>query len=116
MAKIDYRGALNYISELLQKKLKLSTSRARGKTYRLSSNRKYPPQDRFARPFEIYPVSDATHLKTCWRNTEPITPRLYSIASRPKRIRRVHITVARDKFRVNGEVKYACVLIFFASR
>jgi sulfite reductase (NADPH) flavoprotein alpha-component len=38
---------------------------------------------------------------------EPITPRLYSIASSPEaHSGEVHITVARDKFRVNGEVKY----------
>ncbi len=55
----------------------------------------------------IYPVKDAAQFEQVIPLLEPIAPRLYSIASSPEAHNgEVHITVARDKFNVNGELKY----------
>jgi sulfite reductase (NADPH) flavoprotein alpha-component len=56
---------------------------------------------------KIYPVKDAAQFEEVVSILEPITPRLYSIASSPEaHSGEVHITVARDKFLVNEEIKY----------
>jgi sulfite reductase (NADPH) flavoprotein alpha-component len=55
---------------------------------------------------KIYPVSNAAQFEEVIRILEPITPRLYSISSSPEaHSGEVHITVARDTFYVNEEVK-----------
>ncbi|HRO45596.1 flavodoxin domain-containing protein [Agriterribacter sp.] len=55
----------------------------------------------------IYPVKDATQFEQVIPILEPIAPRLYSVSSSPEaHSGEVHITVARDKFSINGEIKY----------
>ncbi|PVD53873.1 sulfite reductase [Terrimonas sp.] len=55
----------------------------------------------------IYPVKDAGQFEQVLQVMEPIAPRLYSISSSPEaHSGEVHITVARDKFIINGEEKY----------
>ncbi|MFT3750808.1 MAG: flavodoxin domain-containing protein [Agriterribacter sp.] len=55
----------------------------------------------------IYPVKDAVQFEQVLQVMEPIAPRLYSISSSPEaHSGEVHITVARDKFIINGEEKY----------
>jgi sulfite reductase (NADPH) flavoprotein alpha-component len=56
---------------------------------------------------KIYPVRDHAQFEEVIDILEPIAPRLYSISSSPSaHTGEVHLTVARDKFAVNGELKY----------
>ncbi|AKQ47733.1 sulfite reductase [Rufibacter radiotolerans] len=53
---------------------------------------------------KIYPVKDTDQFKEVLQILEPITPRLYSISSSLEAFDgEVHLTVARDEFRVNEE-------------
>jgi len=54
---------------------------------------------------KIYPVKDAAHFEEVIGILEPITPRLYSIASSlAAHSGEVHLTVALDHFTINDEV------------
>jgi sulfite reductase (NADPH) flavoprotein alpha-component len=56
---------------------------------------------------KIYPVKDARQFHAVIAILEPIAPRLYSISSSPEaHPGEIHLTVARDRFSVNGETKY----------
>lgn len=55
---------------------------------------------------KIYPLKDDSQFPDLIEILEPIAPRLYSISSSPQaHDGEVHITVARDKFHVNDELK-----------
>jgi sulfite reductase (NADPH) flavoprotein alpha-component len=54
-----------------------------------------------------YPVNEPAHFETFLQQLEPITPRLYSISSSLEAVDgEVHLTVARDKFSIEEELKY----------
>jgi sulfite reductase (NADPH) flavoprotein alpha-component len=54
-----------------------------------------------------YPVKEPEHFETFLQQLEPITPRLYSISSSLETVDgEVHLTVARDKFTIEEELKY----------
>src|SRR5450755_1699995 len=54
-----------------------------------------------------YPVKDAAHFKIFLQQLEPTTPRLYSISSSLETVDgEVHLTVARDAFSIEEELKY----------
>ncbi|MBO9564195.1 MAG: flavodoxin domain-containing protein [Niastella sp.] len=56
---------------------------------------------------KIYPVKDVQQFYEVVNILEPITPRLYSISSSPAAHGgEVHITVARDTFYINQELKF----------
>ncbi len=56
---------------------------------------------------KIYPVRDAAQFHEVMAVLEPTAPRLYSISSSPEaHSGEIHLTVAKDKFAVNGEVKH----------
>lgn len=56
---------------------------------------------------KIYPVNASTPFEEVVKILEPIAPRLYSISSSPDAHEgEVHLTVARDKFQVNEEIKF----------
>ncbi len=56
---------------------------------------------------KIYPVQDTAQFEEVISILEPITPRLYSISSSPEaHSGEVHLTVAKDYFTINEEVKY----------
>jgi sulfite reductase (NADPH) flavoprotein alpha-component len=56
---------------------------------------------------KIYPLKNSDQFEQLVGILELIAPRLYSISSSPEaHSGEVHITVARDKFSVNDEVKY----------
>lgn len=56
---------------------------------------------------KIYPVKDAAQFEEVIGILEPTTPRLYSISSSPEaHADEIHLTVCRDTFRVNEELKY----------
>ena len=56
---------------------------------------------------KIYPLKNSDQVEQLVSILEPITPRLYSISSSPEaHSGEVHITVAKDKFTVNEELKF----------
>jgi sulfite reductase (NADPH) flavoprotein alpha-component len=56
---------------------------------------------------KIYPVKDTTQFHAVVGILEPIAPRLYSISSSPEaHPGEIHLTVARDSFCINEEIKY----------
>jgi sulfite reductase (NADPH) flavoprotein alpha-component len=65
---------------------------------------------------KIYPPKDVAQAERALLNLEPITPRLYSIASSPEAhgSDEVHIIVARDTFEVNAVKKYGVCSNFLA--
>ena len=56
---------------------------------------------------KIYPVKDTAQFHAVVGILEPIAPRLYSISSSPEaHPGEIHLTVARDSFSINEEIKY----------
>jgi sulfite reductase (NADPH) flavoprotein alpha-component len=56
---------------------------------------------------KIYPLKNSNQVEQLVGILEPIAPRLYSISSSPEAHNgEVHITVAKDKFSVNDELKF----------
>ena len=56
---------------------------------------------------KIYPVKDIDQFHAVVGILEPIAPRLYSISSSPEaHPGEIHLTVARDNFLVNGDLRY----------
>jgi sulfite reductase (NADPH) flavoprotein alpha-component len=56
---------------------------------------------------KIYPLKNSDQFEQLVSILEPIAPRLYSISSSPEaHSGEIHITVARDKFSVNDELKF----------
>jgi sulfite reductase (NADPH) flavoprotein alpha-component len=54
-----------------------------------------------------YPVKDPAHFELFLQQLEPTTPRLYSISSSLETVDgEVHLTVARDAFSIEEELKY----------
>lgn len=64
---------------------------------------------------KIYPLKNADQFEHLIGILEPIAPRLYSISSSPEaHSGEVHITVARDKFSINDELKFGLCSNFLA--
>jgi sulfite reductase (NADPH) flavoprotein alpha-component len=64
----------------------------------------------------IYPLPSANTFEQLLVILEPVSPRLYSISSSPEAHNgEVHITVARDRFTVNEELKYGLCSDYLAS-
>jgi sulfite reductase (NADPH) flavoprotein alpha-component len=64
---------------------------------------------------KIYPLKNSDHFEQLIGILEPIAPRLYSISSSPEaHSGEVHITVARDKFSINDELKFGLCSNFLA--
>ena len=56
---------------------------------------------------KIYPVKDAVQFEEVIKILEPTAPRLYSISSSPQaHDGEIHLTVAKDSFEVNDEIKH----------
>jgi len=54
-----------------------------------------------------YPIKDPLHFEAFLQQLEPTTPRLYSISSSLETVDgEVHLTVARDAFSIENEMKY----------
>ncbi|HSC38734.1 MAG TPA: hypothetical protein VLD19_12715, partial [Chitinophagaceae bacterium] len=100
---------LQYIADLLKKKLSIFHMPERVvKQYSAIVQQEIPAtRIDLLDLLKIYPVNDTVQFEDVLEILEPITPRLYSIASSPEaHSGEVHLTVARDKFRVNEELKY----------
>jgi len=64
---------------------------------------------------KIYPVNDAKEFTEILKILEPTTPRLYSIASSSEaHPGEVHLTVARNCFSINGELKFGLASEFLS--
>jgi len=107
--KYSYRNEELTVSELMTKKLNISFLPDRVvKKYAAIVQQEIPETKiGFGDLLKIYPVRDASQFDEILQILEPIAPRLYSIASSPEaHSGEVHLTVARDTFMVNDEVKY----------
>ncbi|MDQ3683805.1 MAG: flavodoxin domain-containing protein [Bacteroidota bacterium] len=63
---------------------------------------------------KIYPVKNGDQFQKLIDILEPNAPRLYSISSSPQaHDGEIHLTVARDDFKINEEVKYGLCSDFF---
>jgi sulfite reductase (NADPH) flavoprotein alpha-component len=107
--KYAYRNEELTVSELMTRKLNISFLPDRVvKKYAAIVQQEIPETKiSFGDLLRVYPVKDAAQFDEVLQVLEPITPRLYSIASSPEAHGgEVHLTVARDKFMVNDEIKY----------
>ena len=65
---------------------------------------------------KIYPLRSNDDFNKVIDILEPVAPRLYSISSSPEaHSGEIHLTVARDKFFINDEVKYGLCSDFFCN-
>jgi sulfite reductase (NADPH) flavoprotein alpha-component len=107
--RYNYRNEELTVSELMTKKLNISFLPDRVvKKYAAIVQQDIPETKiGFGDLLRVYPVKDAAQFDEVLQVLEPIAPRLYSIASSPEaHSGEVHITVARDKFMINDEIKY----------
>ncbi len=64
---------------------------------------------------KIYPVKNADQFRQIVKILEPTAPRLYSIASSPEsHPGEIHITVAKNSFKVNSEIEYGLASEFLS--
>jgi len=104
-----HRNEEHTIYDLLRKKLNITYLPERVvKKYATLTNQEIP-ETRIGLPdlLKIYPVRDAGQFEEVIEMLEPTMPRLYSISSSPETHNgEVHITVARDTFSINEEIKF----------
>lgn len=113
----EYKNGAVNIYELLQKKLNIFYLPERViKKYSEIVHQEIPPvRIDLADLLRIYPVDNMEQFKDVINILEPITPRLYSIASSPEaHAGEVHITVAKNNFNINNEIKYGLTSNFLS--
>jgi sulfite reductase (NADPH) flavoprotein alpha-component len=106
---VTYRNETSSISDLLKKKLNIVFLPERVvKQYAAIVQQDIPPTNiGLLDLLKIYPVRDEAQFEDVINILEPIAPRLYSISSSPEaHSGEVHITVARNNFTINEELKY----------
>jgi len=106
---LSYRNEEITVHELLTKKLNIVYLPERVVTKYAAIVRQEIPETRIGLLdlLKIYPVKDTAQFLEVAAILEPIAPRLYSISSSPEaHTGEVHITVAKDSFLVNGEIKH----------
>ena len=114
---IDYKDELISVQDLLQKKLNIIQLPERVvKKYAAVVQQEIPDTKiDLLDLLKIYPVKDEKEFTEVLKILEPITPRLYSIASSPEaHAGEIHITVAKNSFTVNDEVKYGLASDFLS--
>jgi sulfite reductase (NADPH) flavoprotein alpha-component len=105
---LSYRNEQHTIYELLKKKLNIAWLPERVVKLYAGIVKQDIPATKIGLYdlLKIYPVSHAAQFEEVIGILEPITPRLYSISSSPEaHSGEVHITVAREQFRINDEIK-----------
>ena len=108
-ANIDYKDDLVSVYDLLHKKLNIVYLPERVIKHYAAIVQKDIPAKRIdlVELIATYPVANAEQFIEVIKILEPIAPRLYSIASSPEaHSGEVHITVAKNSFRVNDQTKY----------
>jgi sulfite reductase (NADPH) flavoprotein alpha-component len=114
---IDYKDELVSVSKLLYEKLNIIFLPERVVKHYASIVEQNIPATRIDLfdLLKIYPVKDETQFLEVVKILEPITPRLYSIASSPEaHSGEVHITVAKNSFKVNDELKFGLASDFLS--
>jgi len=114
---VTHKGGQENIYELLQKKLNIFYLPERViKKYSEIVHQEIPPvRIDLADLLRIYPVDNMEQFKDIINILEPITPRLYSIASSPEaHAGEMHITVAKNNFNINNEIKYGLTSNFLS--
>jgi len=114
---IDYKDELISVQDLLQKKLNVIQLPERVVKKYAGVVQQEIPVTKIDLPdlLRIYPVKDEKEFREILKILEPITPRLYSIASSPEaHPDEIHITVARNFFTVHDEVKYGLTSDFLS--
>lgn len=105
---VAFRNETHTVVELLKKKLNIAYLPERVVKQYAAIVKQDIPETKISLLdlLKIYPVSNAAQFEEVIGILEPITPRLYSISSSPQaHSGEVHVTIARDNFKVNGEVK-----------
>jgi len=114
---IDYKDELISVYDLLHKKINIVHLPERVVKKYASVLQQEIPETKIdlLDLLKIYPVKDELEFTEVIKILEPIAPRLYSIASSPEaHPGEIHITVAKDRFNVNGESKYGLASEFLA--
>lgn len=104
-----YKDAAQTVTELLSRKLHIVhlPERVVAKYGNLTGNDIPDTRMGLLDLLKIYPLKSPAQFDEVIKLLEPIAPRLYSISSSPEaHSGEVHLTVARDKFCINGEDKY----------
>lgn len=114
---IDYKDELISVYDLLQKKLSIIHLPERVIKKYASVVQQEIPDTKFdlLDLLKVFPVKDQKEFIEIVKILEPISPRLYSISSSPEaHSGEVHITVAKNCFTVNGELKYGLASEFLS--
>ena len=107
--EVTYKGETTSLQNLLQQKLNIAClpERVVAKYAALVGQEIPATKISLLDLLKIYPLKNATQVDELILLLEPITPRLYSISSSPEAASdEVHITVAKDTFRINDEIKH----------
>ncbi|MFL5809036.1 MAG: sulfite reductase flavoprotein subunit alpha [Flavisolibacter sp.] len=105
----SFRGIEHPVYELLKSKLNIVCLPERVVSKYASLVQQSIPETKIGLLdlLKIYPLNEGTDAAQLIELLEPVTPRLYSISSSPEAHGgEVHITVARDRFKINDETKY----------
>ncbi len=114
---IDYKDELISVYDLLQKKLNIIQLPERVVKKYASVVQQEIPETKIdlLDLLKIYPVKDEKEFTEVLKILELTTPRLYSIASSPEaHPGEVHITIAKNSFTVNDEIKYGLASEFLS--
>jgi sulfite reductase (NADPH) flavoprotein alpha-component len=116
-ANIDYKDELISIYDLLLKKLNIIYLPERVVKHYASVLQQNIPATRIdlSDLLKIYPLKDARQFVEILKILEPITPRLYSVASSPEaHSGEVHITVAKNTFTINDDTRFGLASNFLS--
>jgi sulfite reductase (NADPH) flavoprotein alpha-component len=114
---VSFRNETHTVIELLKKKLNIAHLPERVVKQYAAIVKQDIPETKISLLdlLKIYPVNNASQFEEVIGILEPITPRLYSISSSPNaHSGEVHVTVARDHFKMNGEIKQGLCSNFLA--
>lgn len=116
--KFDYKNEKLPAFELLRKKLNIVYLPERIVTKYAELTKQDIPKTKMGLLdlLRIYPLPVSVGFEPLLEILEPIAPRLYSISSSPEaHDGEIHLTVARNKFTVNEEVKFGLCSDYLAS-
>ena len=114
---IDYKDELVSVNDLLHKKLNILNLPERVvKKYAAIVQQEIPATKiDLIDLLKIYSVKDSNQFLEVIKILEPIAPRLYSISSSPEaHPGEVHITVAKNCFQINNEIRYGLASEFLS--
>jgi sulfite reductase (NADPH) flavoprotein alpha-component len=106
---ISHRDVEMTVFDLLTKKLNITFLAERVVKKYAQIVQQDIPQTKIGLPdlLKIYPVKNRLQFEEVFSILEPTTPRLYSVSSAPAaHPGEVHLTVARDSFFINQEIKH----------